>query len=268
VLICRGDERLLAAALAGNRLMWFAATVIDFACLQDVMAPGFAHASRRSLRGLMKPAVGHFCFPVGQSLSLQATTLIVGSILGPAQVAIFATARTFSRFLLQPVSIVNVATWPEFSYALGTNDLSLARKLYRRTRLFSVAVAGAGGTLAFLVGPMFIETWTRHRLSAGHGLLAALLLAAMVNLAWSPGNVVLVSVNQVVGMAWRYLVASAVGLALMAVLLREYGLWQGACALLVAELAMLAYVPGRARAIIDAGLDLDPRPREPTVGLS
>ena len=58
---------------------------------------GFEHARWASLRRLAGPSISFMAMPIGNAINLQGMLLVVGHVLGPVAVVIFATARTVSR---------------------------------------------------------------------------------------------------------------------------------------------------------------------------
>ena len=79
-------------------------------------------ASGHELRSLLRPAIAYMAFPLGNALSLQALTLLVGGVLGTVAVAIFNTYRTLSRVALQMTSTFSLALWSEFSRLYGARQ--------------------------------------------------------------------------------------------------------------------------------------------------
>lgn len=244
----------IAVGLLANRAVWLGIAAIDFRRNCHDLPIGIGQANWRDLRRLWHPAIGHMCFPIGQSLGIQGATVAVGYVLSPSAVAVYAIARTYGRALLQVTGILNVVAWPEFSYALGSNDLSLARKIYRRLQQATVLMILAGFLVMWPLGPWAIRFWTHGRIIVGLGLVGAHLTLAALNLAWNSSHIVMVSVNQVLVLGLRYVVSTALALGAMALVARSRDLTVATLVLGLADISMCFYCWPASRRILAEGI--------------
>ena len=70
-------------------------------------------------------------FPIGNALSLQGFTIVIGATLGAAAVVVFSTTRTITRVALQAMGSINLSIWPELSRSVGGGRFDEARAILR-----------------------------------------------------------------------------------------------------------------------------------------
>ncbi len=203
---------------------------------------GWSHASFREIHRLTPPALAFMGFPIGNALNLQGTLIAVGYVLGPVDVAIFASARTVSRVALQMVQMVNTTFWPELSLAYGAKDVALIRTLHRRACQLALLISVVVVSGMMTVGPFFLHHWTGGHVPPSRGLLSILLLVVVVYSLWSTSSTLMASTNQHQRMAAIYLAATSLTCVACYFLARWQGLYGAAAALLISELAMNCYV--------------------------
>src|SRR5260370_29681772 len=61
---------------------------------------GIRHARLQTVKQMAGPALGFMAMPIGDALSLQGFTVVIGVLLVPAAFVAFATLRTLSRISL------------------------------------------------------------------------------------------------------------------------------------------------------------------------
>lgn len=205
---------------------------------------GVRHAKLDRIRELAAPAAGFVALPLGNALSVQGLTLVIGSVLGPVAVTAFSTMRTLSRLNFQALGIVARGMWPELSAAFGRGDLALARRLHRRAYQFGLASSLAGVGLLWLLGPLVYHAWIRNAVSLDSTCFHVLLAVCLANSLWYISSVVPMSANAHSGMALAYLITAAASAALSWVLVHPLGLTGAALALLSIDLVMCGLVLG------------------------
>lgn len=196
-------------------------------------------ASAQQVRQLLKPAVAFMAFPLGLALSLQGMVLIIGMTLGPAAVVIFSAYRTLSRLLVQAITMINQAVWPEISAAYGAKQMDLVRQLHRKGSSITFWIALAAVALLSLTGEWFIGVWTRHAFEQNHMLFALLLATTFLNVLWQTSWVVLMATNQHQKITVAFIVSAACGLLLGTLVIPALGITGAGLILVVAELPML-----------------------------
>ncbi len=225
---------------------------------------GCAAGRRATVRRLFKPALAFMAFPLGQALNIQGMILVLGLTLAPSAVVVFSTYRTLTRLLIQAVSLLNHAVWPEISAAYGAGSMTLVRSLHRKGSMAAFWIGLAGAVCLGIGGIWVIGAWVRHAFAPDPLLLALLLLAAFLNILWQTSSMVLMATNRHQLISLFFLASTAGGLLLSALLIRLLGIDGAAMAMILAEVPMLFYAigaalsvagdkfPGYARAIVGA----------------
>ena len=90
---------------------------------------------------LFKKGIAFQAFPLGNAFLFQGNLLVIQAVLGPAAVALFATARTLVRSINQVMEMVNAIIWPELSILIGSKELVKAARLHRIGVGFSFIVS-------------------------------------------------------------------------------------------------------------------------------
>jgi O-antigen/teichoic acid export membrane protein len=227
---------LLARALL---LVWMR---VDIAKRIPWLHFGFSQASRQQIRLLVKPSLAFMAFPIGNALIFQGLTMLVGSLLGGAAVALFATTRTLTRIPTQIVGMVNASTWPEISAAYGAGNLQLTRRLHAAACQASVFVTILVSCGLLVAGQALYRWWTHNQLPFDAHLLTALLVATFMNSLWTTSSVLPAAINRHQSMAMVYLPSTVVTFGLAAALVLQLGLTGAAYALLILEIAMTLVV--------------------------
>ena len=203
---------------------------------------GIREAKWQTIRQLAAPAFGFIAFPVGQALSFQGFTILVGALLGPIAVVSFSTLRTLSRLNFQLITVFKHALWPELSMAFGAGDISLARRLHRHACQASLGLSVAGGAALWVFGPFIYHFWIRQNIAFDAVCFHILLLAVIVNSLWDTSAVIPMSVNGHVRIAVTYACASLVSLGSAWVLTPRLGIAGAAVALLATDVGMTSLV--------------------------
>lgn len=203
---------------------------------------GFEHARRATLRRLLAPSVSFLALPVGNLLNLQGMLLVVGHVLGPVAVVIFATARTVSRVAVQFMQMIGNTIWPELSTAVGAGDWALARSIHRRACQISIASGLAIVATMAAVGPWIWRRWTLHRFPTDTPLLDLMLLLVVFSSLWMTSITALTATNRHQRITLVYLLATSGSLAAAWALAYPLGLHGVALALIAGEALMAATV--------------------------
>ena len=203
---------------------------------------GWRYATLSEVRRLAPLAFAFMGFPIGNAFNLQGTLMAVGYALGPADVAVFASARTVSRVALQMVQMINNTFWPEVSLAFGAGNIDLVRTFHRRACQVAVIFAMAVALAMMTLGPWFLTHWTGGHVPPSRGLLAILLLVVIVYSLWSTSALLPTATNKHQRLALWYTCATAVTVVATYFMARWKGLYGAAASLVLSELIMNIYV--------------------------
>jgi O-antigen/teichoic acid export membrane protein len=169
----------------------------------------------------------------------QVITLVVGSILGPAQAAMWRVGRQVADGMAKPAKLLVPALYPELAKMRATGGEEAMRKLSRQIGLIGGAVAGVLLLVSILFGAPLLTLVMGKPFAAGAGIMNWQVAAAAIGVLAMPLEPMLVSLGKA-GLALRVRAAiCAVYLVALAPLIRTAGL-NGAGAALVGVAAALA----------------------------
>jgi O-antigen/teichoic acid export membrane protein len=169
----------------------------------------------------------------------QVITLVVGSILGPAQAAMWRVGRQVADGMAKPAKLLVPALYPELAKMRATGGEEAMRKLSRQIGLIGGGVAGLLLLISILFGGPLLTLVMGKPFAAGAGIMNWQVAAAAIGVLAMPLEPMLVSLGKA-GLALRVrAVICAVYLIALAPLIRAAGL-NGAGAALVGVAAALA----------------------------
>jgi O-antigen/teichoic acid export membrane protein len=203
---------------------------------------GIRHAGLQTVKGMALPALGFLAMPIGDALTVQGFTVVIGILLGPVAVVTFSTLRTLSRINFQLTSVVAHTLWPELSTAFGAGKISLARRLHRHATQAALAFSVFGGLLLWVMGPFLYHIWIRNAVSFDAACFHVLLLAAIANSLWYGSSVVAMSNNAHHRIMFVYLASCSISVGLAGVLIQPFGIVAAALALLLINVSMAGLV--------------------------
>jgi len=212
---------------------------------------GLRFASMGKIRELMKPALAFMAFPLGLALSLQSMVIIIGLILGPAAVVIFSTYRTLTRLLVQIITMLNQAIWPEMSAAYGAGKVELVSQLHRKSSSITFWIALAAVTVLSFIGEWIVGMWTRHAFEPNNTLLILLLTTTFLNVLWQTSWVVLMATNQHNKISVAFIISAAMGLLLSYLVMPYLGINGAGVTLIMVEISMFYIAVNNALKLLD-----------------
>jgi O-antigen/teichoic acid export membrane protein len=241
-VIGAGSLLKVAVAYLVVRTLGTIAYAIRLKQLSPWLKFGFGRASFQTVRELAVPALGFIALPMGNALSFQGLTVVVGSVLGPQTLVVFATMRTLSRVSCQPLTVVARAIWPELSTAFGAGDLSLARRLHRNACQIGLALSILAVLFLWILGPHLYRLWVGANVPFDRVCFDFLLMGVLANSLWQTSSIVPMSTNVHHHMAAAYLLGTASSLALAWALIHPFGIAGAAVAMLLCDVAMCGFV--------------------------
>jgi len=197
---------LLAGRGAGSLALWLYCHQ-KFPQLQWTLT----HARREELRELIKPALTFMAFPLGNALSIQAITLIVGALFGTVVVAMFNSYRTLSRLVLQAAATFGHALWAEFSRVYGSGDGPGLRILYRRSLLVGAGISAVASLTMIPLAPLLLQLWTHGKIAYDAPEFVGFALVTLVGGMSVVPRVLLMSTNTHSRLGVLYLLISIFG---------------------------------------------------------
>ncbi|HGF1008885.1 TPA: lipopolysaccharide biosynthesis protein [Klebsiella pneumoniae] len=256
MLLSGGGVVGVAAGMLSGRLFGYGIAYIRLQRLEPEFYFSVTKGDRQVIREMLTPGIAFLAFPLGLALSIQGMTLAIGSVLGAVAVAQFSVLRTVSRVLVQLVTVVNHATWPEISRSFGAGDLALARKLHVnscRLALF-IGVVCILGMLVF--GDMIFNLWLGKSFNLPFVTFLLLLVVALVNISSQASWVVLMATNQHRQFAILFILASCTSIGLAFLTMPIGGVNAAALALLLAEIIILVTAVKKANGVLQDSVPL------------
>lgn len=200
-------------------------------------------ASRAELRRLLKPALANVGLPLAQAVNIQGMVLVVGGVLGPLAVVVFATLRTLARLALQGVLSVSHALEPELAFAWGAGDKPLLRRLYLYGLAASFWLALAAGVVLHFLGSWIVGVWTHHQVAMNMLLFDWLILSSVAGACWYSGLILRKAANRHLRAAIWYVAASLAAVVVAVLALRFTGrLADAGLVLLITDIVMVVYI--------------------------
>lgn len=200
----------------------------------------FQLGSFSEIRRMLGPAFGFMAFPIGNSISIQGMTMLVGALLGAGGLASFNAYRTISRSTIQLVSLLSHALWPEFSRLYGAGNIAGLREAFRRGSMASAALAISAGTTMYFLTPYVLSVWTHGKIAYVSTWGVAFAIATILGGLWHVPRIFLLAINKHISISVHYVCASVM------MLVFSWGLGDliGMLGALVAMIAFEAYMWG------------------------
>ena len=236
----------LAGSVAGFGISW---VVLRRAVPWSTFQPGRPHL--QTFRELLTPGLAYMALPIGNALSVQGLTIVVGGTLGAAALVVFSTTRTVTRVGLQLIGAINNSIWSELSRSVGGGQLEEARVILRHSVQLALAVSLSLMLGLAVYGGVIIRWWTHGLVDPPAQLLFILLLVVVANSTWYTLSAVLGATNRLQRLAVVHLAGTMMALGGAAVLGSALGLAGPAMALLTIDIAMVAYVVPSSLRVVD-----------------
>lgn len=199
---------------------------------------GVRHARLAEVRAMVKPALSFMLFPLSNAISFQGITLLVGQQFGPVLVALFSTYRTIARVAVQVTGTFGHALWAEFSRLFGQGGVRALAGIYRRSMWLGVLISLGLSLVLYLCAPLLLTWWTRGEVSFEPTLMLTLLVYAALCGSWHVPRVLLMAINQHVGLAQWSVLAACLAFGMAYLLGHLWGISGVGMGMLLAEGAM------------------------------
>jgi O-antigen/teichoic acid export membrane protein len=201
---------------------------------------GVTKASMVEVKAMVKPALSFMLFPLSNAISFQGITLLVGQLFGPVLVALFNTYRTIARIAVQVTGTFGHALWAEFSRLFGGGGVAAVATIYRRSAWAGVLMSVVLSAVLYLLAPTLLNVWTHGAVSFEPTLMLALLIYAAVCGSWHVPRVLLMAINQHVGLAQWSVLSACLAFGMSYVLGKAWGVSGVGAGMLLAEAVMAA----------------------------
>lgn len=211
-------------------------------CLLPEVRPGQAQIRRREVREYFVKGLAFMMSPIRWAISNQGTLLVTRVLLGPEAVALVSTLRTIINSLSQLYGSINATIFPELQRAIATEQMDMARRVYRLGLATSVASSSVGCIFLLTVGPPIYSHWTSGKLTPPPHAWLILIVSIFIHAFWRTAGATFAAANRPEPYAIAGIVAASLGVissALLAGPLDIAGIFAG---ILIMEVTMAAYV--------------------------
>lgn len=190
-------------------------------------------------RRIIMPAISFMAFPIGNAISIQGITLIVGHLFGPAFLAVFTTYRTLTRVLVQIITMISRVLSPEFSRLYGEGNFFVIKRLYRIGTSIGFLFSTILSIAIYFSAPEILKIWTHGKIVFDSSLLKILLFTTALTALWQISMVILTSTNQHGRLSVYFLFGSIFSVILISPLEPYVGTNSAAWSLLLFEIFLL-----------------------------
>lgn len=157
-------------------------------------------------------------------VSYYIDSLVVSSILGASEAAVFSLAARMFVLVGGTLSIASQQMWPALADAIARGHIDWARSRYRRTLVVSTSINTLGCLFLVALGQQLSAIWVGEALEPPMSLLIALGLYTVVSTTVTQSVYVLAAVEKVKEIALLGVVMTVVNVALSILLTREIGI--------------------------------------------
>lgn len=137
---------------------------------------GLGSAMRQEWRHLLSTGSLFMLLQLGTMLGWGSDNLILASLKGASEVALYAVAVRLFQFASQPFAVLNAPLWGAYADAVARHDFSFVRGTLKRSLALSLFGSLAASAALLIVAPVLVPAWTQGSLVTPVSLL--LLLAA------------------------------------------------------------------------------------------
>ena len=256
---------MLAVTIALVALgLWLRAGLVAIACLQLLPCLGVTLVAGRDLNrrfpqfqlfslrqadlffGLtfIKPSLQFFLIMLAQACSIQGMVVIVGLVLGSAQLVVYATLRTIVYSIRHVLGLLAHTAWPEMT-RLDAEDNSASLVILFRGILRSTLVAATFLVIVFhFFGGTIYHAWLGDKVAYSQQVMDLLLLYMLPLIVWTCCGNLLMAVNRHHAYSPVVFASSLLAIGLAYVGGRDYGLPGVVMGLIIGEgLVPLCIVP-------------------------
>jgi O-antigen/teichoic acid export membrane protein len=146
---------------------------------------GLGSAIQQEWRYLLNTGSLFMLLQLGTMVGWASDSLILASLKGASEVAIYAVAVRLFQFASQPFAVINAPLWGAYADAFARRDLSFVRSTLKRSLALTLVGSCVASGILLIVAPTLIPAWTQRSLAVP-GLL--LLTLAVWTVLDSTGN--------------------------------------------------------------------------------
>jgi len=184
---------------------------------------GFGHASRASVKEMLPSSLHFIGYTLGNLISIQGATIVIGAVLGPAAVALTSTARTLVRTGIAVSNMLGNTLQIEYAAMFGRSAFDKFRRLFQLHALAIAALIAAYLAAMLWLGPLVYEIWTHGEFGTPRLLISALAVGIACEMAWTALQTPSIAVNRMRITGRAFFVVSCLGLVALGLLAPTFG---------------------------------------------
>jgi O-antigen/teichoic acid export membrane protein len=153
--------------------------------------------SLQCVRPYMVPGLGHAGMPLVNGLQNQGVLLVLGSVLGPASVGLFQTARVLSNGVKSVIGLLASAIVVELPALLGENRKGMIERLLIRNTQIGSSLAIGSIVMIFFEGEGIYRLWLGDHVTYPSLVVSVLLVSLMPFVVGQSFTILLLASNQI-----------------------------------------------------------------------
>lgn len=192
-----------------------------------------------NIKKLIHPSLSMMSVYLGQSFSSQGIIVIISMTLGSVSVVVFSTIRTLCNMAKQPLMIISLAFWGEFTTAFAQKNKLLIAKLFKMANLATIGASILATIFLFFFGAWILNVWTQGKVQPEEPFYSIFLLSIVTNVFWYTRWNFLLSINKHTTAVYFYLFSTILILLLIWFFIPMFGLVVVAFGLISMDLFMI-----------------------------
>jgi O-antigen/teichoic acid export membrane protein len=221
------------------RLLYAVYVMYDLNKKTEIVEFSLEKTDYSNIKSMIKPSLSMMSVYLGQSFTSQGIILIISIALGSVSVAIFSTIRTLCNMAKQPLMIISLVFWGEFTTAFAQKDKKLIDKLFKIANLSTIALSILAAIFLYFFGEWILKVWTQGAIKIQEPFYTVFLLSIITNVFWYTRWNFLLSINKHTKAVYFYFCSTLITLSLMWLLTPMYGLVIVAIGLVLMDLFMI-----------------------------
>jgi O-antigen/teichoic acid export membrane protein len=197
---------------------------------------------RGRLASMLRSSAWYALYTTANTVALGTGTVVVGSVLGLTDAAIFNVAARLFSPIITVIAASGAMLWPGMTEAISRGEVSWARTRHRRGLVIIGAVSSVLSVALIAFGPWLAHLWVGAALVPSRSLLAWTAAFTVTLSVTSQASVVLMAVERLRGAATLAVGGALVSVAASVLLARTIGVNGAAIGALAGCLGVL--LPG------------------------
>lgn len=130
---------------------------------------------------LIPVSIYYTAYTTGYSFIIQGSSFLVGMNLGPSNLVIFNTTRTFVNSLRSFSSIFYGIFLPEYTVLVSQAKLKQAKGIFFNTLIFTAIFSFILSINYLLIGDWFLKLWTHNKIGIEQPFFVLILASILIN---------------------------------------------------------------------------------------